>query len=305
MINIDNSAGKLKQIIQYFRLLKARYNFFDLLTIDIKNPKKFGFIGIDGHQNKLALMKNKHKGQRCFIIANGPSLASMDLEPLKNEITIGCNGIYKAFEKWGFETDYLVFEDIDQTRIRAKEIEKLKNIKKFMAIYNAADVKVDENTTLFYSPRTAGHNNKSNGYYYISNDTYPQFSKDFASIVHLGSTVTYIMLQLAYHLGFDEVYIVGLDHSYGPLSELYEDGSYVKVTDETLEIVKQCHYDPNYYKVGDIIGVPSVKLQEKAYAEAKKTFLENGRKIYNASTFSKLEIFEKVEFQSLFDEENK
>ena len=33
-------------------------------------------------------LKNKHKGQRCFVLCNGPSVAGQDLSPLKNEVVI-------------------------------------------------------------------------------------------------------------------------------------------------------------------------------------------------------------------------
>ena len=50
---------------------------------------------------KLQKLKNIHKGERCFIVANGPSLTSGDLNMLYNnkEITFGMNRIYKFFEK--------------------------------------------------------------------------------------------------------------------------------------------------------------------------------------------------------------
>ena len=53
-------------------------------------------------------MKDIHRGERCFIIGNGPSLRKMDVSKLQGEYTFGMNRIYLAFDKWGFETSYLV-----------------------------------------------------------------------------------------------------------------------------------------------------------------------------------------------------
>ena len=40
------------------------------------------------------LSKNQYEDRnRCFILGTGPSLAQIDLESLKNEITIGVNSI--------------------------------------------------------------------------------------------------------------------------------------------------------------------------------------------------------------------
>lgn len=41
-------------------------------------------------------LKNKHKGERCFILLNGPSIKNHDLSLLKNEITFACNHFYQS-----------------------------------------------------------------------------------------------------------------------------------------------------------------------------------------------------------------
>src|SRR5437762_13838485 len=44
----------------------------------------------------------RHAGQRCFILATGPSLATQDLGPLVGEITFVLNAFWKhpAVEQW-------------------------------------------------------------------------------------------------------------------------------------------------------------------------------------------------------------
>jgi hypothetical protein len=55
---------------------------------------------------QLAELKDIHRGKRCFLIGNGPSLKQTDLSLLKNEFTIGTNRIYLAFPELGFSTSY-------------------------------------------------------------------------------------------------------------------------------------------------------------------------------------------------------
>ena len=293
MIKFTDRYPRWKFPFGYLKLLKTQFEYFDHVKFDIKNPKKFGFLNIGGYQSELSKMRDIHKGKRGFIIANGPSLNDIDMSLLQNEITIGCNGIFKEFEKWGFHTTYYLTEDQQQTELRGKEISSLKGPIKFAGIHNAHAFSAFNDINFFHVPM------RRNSAYYIRSELFPQFSKDFASIVHLGNTVTYIMLQFAYHIGLEEVYIVGLDHNYGKLPELFPHGK-IKVTEENYKLVQECHFDKNYYKVGDVIGVPWVEKQEKAYSEANKIFLENGRKILNASSFSKLDIFKKVDFDTLF-----
>ncbi|MBD3393537.1 MAG: hypothetical protein GF418_15495, partial [Chitinivibrionales bacterium] len=57
---------------------------------------------------RLWSLKNAHRGGRCFIIGNGPSLRTMDLTPLQSEFCFGCNRIYLLFDEKAFQTTYYV-----------------------------------------------------------------------------------------------------------------------------------------------------------------------------------------------------
>lgn len=293
MIAWTKTFPKRERFVGYYRLLKARHRFYDTLglTRGKHGMPRIGHRG--GYQRRLAMMRDKQKDRRCFIIANGPSLKQMDLSALRREITIGCNGIYSAFPEWGFHTSYLMFEDIEQTELRRHDIHAIEGPMKLASIYNAYSFKADQKTVFFNSPRMRGHN-----YYWT--ELYPQFSRDFASLVHLGSSVTYIMIQFAYHLGCNPVYVIGLDHSYGELAKRFPVGK-VKITEENIDLVRGLHFSDKYYKVGDQIGVPDVPRQEQAYTLARKEFEAVGRNIYNAGLDSKLDLLEKVDFESIFN----
>ncbi len=272
----------------YLRLLMARHRYFvhyglDPFGLPVKRP---------GYQMTMRSWRDMYKGQRCFVIGNGPSLQQMDLSPLRDEITIGCNGIYKKFPEWGFPFNYLLFEDTEQTELRGPEIHDVKGPYKMAGIYNAYAFRADPRT-LFFNARRADP-------YYWKNIA-PRFSEEFEQIVYLGSTVTYIGLQLAFHLGCDPVYLIGVDHSYGELGKLFPPGK-VKITEENYPLVQKCHFDPNYYKVGQVIGVPDVKIQEDAYRAARETYEKRGRRVFNAGVNSMLDVFERCSYDDLVRE---
>ena len=64
------------------------------------------------NKHKLSAYRDIHKGRRCFILANGPSLRKADLSHLKNEITIGMNRMYLSEKELGFVPSYIVVHDI-------------------------------------------------------------------------------------------------------------------------------------------------------------------------------------------------
>jgi hypothetical protein len=56
-------------------------------------------------------LRNRHKGKRCFVIGNGPSLGQMDLKPLANHITIAANSFYKHPDATAIQLRYLCIGD--------------------------------------------------------------------------------------------------------------------------------------------------------------------------------------------------
>ena len=68
--------------------------------------------GFDDRQfSRLKEFENKYNGERCFIIATGPSLTIDDLEKLKDEYTFGVNSIIKLFDKTDFRPDFYGIQD--------------------------------------------------------------------------------------------------------------------------------------------------------------------------------------------------
>ena len=136
------------------------------------------------------------------------------------------------------------------------------------------------------------------------NDIGIQFSEDFGEIVYLGSSIIYIALQLAFYLGCSPVYLVGLDFDYGSLGQEHEPGK-IEVTQENFHAVNQVHHISDYHRVGDMFGVPNYILQEKAYQVAKDRYALHGREVFNATVGGKLPVFDRVDFDSLFEGEAK
>ncbi len=196
----------------------------------------------------------------------------------------------RSLAEWGFSTHYLLFEDIEQTELRGPELHRIRNVVKLAALYNAYAIRPDANTYFF----NARYGNKP-----YWREMAPRFSTDFADIVYLGSTVTYIALQLAFYLGCDPVYLIGVDHDYGELSKRYPPGK-ITITEENYPLVQQCHFSGRYYTIGDQIGVPDVARQEQAYAMARSVYESHGRQVLNASLCSKLDAFERADYASLF-----
>lgn len=228
---------------------------------------------------RLTSLKDIHKGQRAFIIGNGPSLKQTDLSKLKGEITFGMNRIYLMFPELGFKTTYLsVVNDlvIEQT---ASDLAALE-IPKFLTWRSRRFFQTLQSSS-FVLPT----------FLYTAYDS-PSFSRDVRGRVWEGATVTYVTMQLAFHMGIREAILIGVDHNYTttgkPNTTIISEGD------------DPNHFNPNYFGKGFRWQLPDLQTSEIAYRMARKAYEQAGRRIVDATVGGKLTIFEKVDYNSLF-----
>ncbi|MCL5269955.1 MAG: hypothetical protein M1457_05215, partial [bacterium] len=82
------------------------------------------------NRRRLAALRDRHRGRRCFVIGNGPSLTLADLERLRGDVTIAANKIYLAFPRVAWRPTYLVVIDEvtaanNRRDLRAQRLAKL------------------------------------------------------------------------------------------------------------------------------------------------------------------------------------
>jgi hypothetical protein len=217
--------------------------------------------------------KNKHRGQRCFIIGNGPSLKKMDLSPLRNEFTFGMNRIYLIFPEIGFHTTYFI--SINRLVIEqfAEDIANLP-MPQFLSQRGRQHVKFTERTIFLY-PRIG-----------------LRFSYKPQWYIYEGPTVTYVALQLAYYMGFKQAVLIGVDHNFqtkGPANQE------VISTGEDPN-----HFASNYFGKGIRWQLPNLEGSERVYKIAKGVYTRDGRTILDATVDGKLQVYPKVDYANLF-----
>ena len=241
-------------------------------------------VPVTRNERRLLELRNQHKGQRAFIIGNGPSLNKCDLSLLKNEITFGVNAIYLNYEKMDFFPTYYIVEDVFVAEDRADEINSFKGPVKFFGNYL--------NYCLKNSDDVVWINVQVD---YRNYPGFPNFSTNAARKLWVGGTVSYLCLQLAYFMGFSEIYLVGFDHTY----KIPEDAQ-VNGVDIVSRSNDPNHFIPSYFGEGYRWHDPNVDRMEKALLKAKNVFLLQEKNIYNATVGGYLEVFERVEFSCLF-----
>lgn len=228
----------------------------------------------------LKSFKDKYKGQRCFIIGNGPSLNIDDLNKLKGEITFAFNRIYYIFDKTDWRPSYYLTED---TKIIQQSLDEINNLN-LDYILTPDIIDFDYNMKI------------SNAIYFKQimekfNDDLPQFSDNFYEKTYWGGTVTYTAIQMAVYMGFKEIYLIGVDHNFS----MYEDKDGNIIRDNTVKD----YFCDNYNEDKEKLEIPNLDDSTKAYIAARKYCDKNNIKIYNATRGGKLEVFERVSFDEI------
>ena len=236
-------------------------NILDRLKWDL-NPESWR------SRSNLKKLHNTHLGKNAVILCNGPSLLKTDLNLLKDTYTFGLNKINLLFDKNDFRPDSIVAVNgfvIEQNEKFYNETQ----IPLFLDSLGKQNIKSRKNVSFLHSANQV------------------KFARDVSVSIWQGATVTTVALQLAYHMGFKNVALVGCDHNFtqkGPANQTVISGD----KDES-------HFDPNYFAGGVKWQLPDLVASEYGYTLARETFSASGRNIYNCTEGGKLEVFDRVE----------
>ena len=183
-------------------------------------------------------LKNKHKGQRCFIVATGSSINKLDLSFLKDEITIGINLILR---KEDFTPKYLCVADTTVTERHYDDIFNERMSNGTYVICNGCNIankhhpqrhgnchnnpgstcrniNIDDkykNIHFVKHDEISGihenHNNWPENTKLMKTDQY-YIDEELKTITgYGGSTIDNLAIPLAVHLGCTEIYLIGAD----------------------------------------------------------------------------------------------
>lgn len=234
-----------------------------------------------GH--KLARMKDRYKGRRCFLIGNGPSLRAEDLTKLteNGEICFAFNRIYNIFDQTAWRPDYYISQDekmlagcmdvVDKTELGVKLVPI--NLKWYHGI-RLSDV------NWFYMKPTRDEDGKP-----------LEFSDDASKGVYNSSTGMYTAAQFAAFMGFSEIYLIGVDHHF----HISQNNKGEIVVDDSVKD----YFSEKYNEDKAQLYIPNTEKSTLTYVAMKEQCEKRGIRVYNATRGGKLEVFERVDFDKL------
>ena len=248
---------------------KLMYSCFNLIS-EILYTFKFDTTKLIKKNIKY---KDKHKGQRCFILGTGPTLnelTEMQVEKLKNETTFGLNGLFLVDKvKTITPKYYTLVDDVfwrDKWNYSFKDIHTIYKEEKpiFITDYRSqrliSKIKLEEETIFLHCMK------------------YPvnRVSDDISKNMVVGINVVCYTIYVAIYMGFKEIYLLGNDYnSFATITDehCYDDNGELEEIEQRLGLLlsffsraTEIHY--LIAKLAKIRGVKIINLTPGSLLDA-------------------------------------
>jgi hypothetical protein len=238
-------------------------------------------------RNKI--FKDKHRGQRAFIIVNGPSLKQQNIDWLGEEITFVVSGFYRheVIRKWQ-PTYYSIidknfFDGSEQSLTFFRHLnEAIQKSIFFLPLFRG--LKANNQQKLVAEDRA----------YYFALAGPPNDKLDMTGVIQSFFGVSAFALAQAIYMGCSPIYLLGFDHDYlanrGKDHHFYSGGTIPGAVANTQTLAERIPYDvemQNNYKLW------------MNYRSLLRIARKKGIRIYNATSGGYLDVFERRDFNTL------
>ena len=269
-------------------------NIYENITDYIEKDKEISWQYLIKNKE----LHRKKTSSRCFIIGTGPSLSELDLRCVMNEDKIMVNHIDKDVELVKLNPNFWVVADpvfwLHEQEFLDPVLETLK------CNLPSTQLLIPDNVLSYTSKDLLS---ETNIYFYTLNRTanYETVTIDFSEAVpRFAQNVISVALMLAIYLKYEEIVLIGCDHSWWGYSEAeIEQGivvpHYYKENESDVEFVTNSFKSLGHQRLQE-----TIEIQKKEYAALRSIAEENRLRVYNATPGGYLESFPRIRFQDLF-----
>lgn len=165
----------------------------------------------------LEKFKNKYKGERAFLVGNGPSLKNTPLEELDSEYTFATNKINKIYTTTNWRP---TFYSYTRTPPPSDDLYRccIENTNLGIACFISHDNReyFDKKDNIFYFTRKIIRESrkkvlKTGDIYQFKDKLRDKWSDKITYKIYQYNCSMYPIYQLVNYMGFDEIYLIGCD----------------------------------------------------------------------------------------------
>lgn len=257
---------------------------FSSIQARIVQPSIQKHFEMTSYGRRIAKFDNLYKNRRCFLIGNGPSLTAEDLTKLLeyNEITFSFNRIYNIFDETYWRPTFYISQDEKMLSGCSDIVDKLELPVKFIPIQLQWYHNINIHDAIYFNMN----------WQQVENPKDFLFSDNIAKRIDCASTGMYTAAQMAVYMGFKEIYLIGVDHHF----HISQNSEGKILVDNSVKD----YFSDKYNEDKDNLYIPNTEKSTLTYVAMKKHCEARGVKVFNATRGGKLEVFPRVDFDSLF-----
>lgn len=246
----------------------------------------------DPRLRRNAELRGRHAGERCFLLATGPSIKEQNLKPLQKERSIGLSFFFRHPDYELIQPDYHCIAPFHEPISEEGWAEMLREL----------EAAAPETRMLFgmtdYERNLAEARFRNHATYFVdSTGSWEETERcglDLCKPTPPLQSVTVMALFAALHMGFQEIYLVGFDHDW--ILHLNESSHFY---DKSENALYRAGYDEFFPDGVDEYFRGYVQLWD-AYRRLDRIAGRRGARIFNATRGGLLDVFPRVELESLF-----
>ena len=219
---------------------------------------------------KIEDYKDLYKGERCFILGNGPSLNETNLELLENEYSFALNQINLIYNKTKWRPS--VFSSFSVrygggNKNWTKNINESINLNIPVFLIKQMSKQVDRKDVFFLN---------RDGDFKCNPNNDSQWSHNIVDKITCYGTTLMGIVEIVVYMGFNDIYLLGCDLGY--------------------DKDKINHFSPNY--LSGLNNEYNLWINN-SHKLMKRMINKLNKNIYNATIGGELEVYERVEFEDI------
>jgi len=242
---------------------------------------------------KNRIFKDRHKGERCFILATGPSINKQDLKLLQGENCIVVSNFF-------VHPDYNI---INPRYYCIAPYHHPITEEAWYAWLSEMD-KATGSSAMFFG-LTDYERNQRNGLFQNRDIFFLNFSAPMENILTRGiditlpvvspQSVTIMALQIAIYMGFKQIYLLGCDHDW--ILHLNQSSHFYQ--EEQNAAVRKGY---NEWKTSSVeVELKACLSLWEQYKYLREIANKQRTEIFNATKGGLLDVFDRVDYESLFE----
>lgn len=250
---------------------KIQYYYIPVKKFNRQMKKRESGKGDVAAVEKIKTIKDCYKNERCFIVCTGPSLTKSDLDAIRNEYTFGMNSL-AMMDDWN--PSFYGIQDVyvyNKMPIKIREMPKKCPVFLTQRIFKSDLQAFVNNSNVYVIPVFC-----SDHLINPESDKF-EFSKDCYIRVYDGFSITISLIQIAYYMGFREIYLIGADCNYSKEGQNH--------------FIEYGHRDPYAHR--------ATNRNIRMYELVKEFADQNGLEIFNATRGGMLEVFPRVDLDEM------